>query len=167
MKPIKCIIFPIYSALLTTFGWNFIQEKKKKIYCIIYLYFFNLCGENCALCRGVSEFLFVLSTFIICFGWNVVKRSAHDAYFQIWVTCGTRDLCVMLLSICEVLNIGTGRAVLLLWAYVELHLCGYPEACTILKVRNALVMAVYCVTENITNILHSVCCGCWWCSQCL
>lgn len=73
-----------------------------KIYCVIF--FLNLCGENYALCGGISEFLSVLSTFIICFGWNVVKRSAHDAYFQIWVTCGGRDLYIMLLSICEFLE---------------------------------------------------------------
>jgi len=34
----------------------------------------------------------------------VVKRSALDAYFQIWLTCGTRDLYVMLLSICKFLE---------------------------------------------------------------
>jgi len=69
-----------------------------------YFYFFYLCGENYALCRGISEFLSVLSTFIVCFGWNVVKRSALDAHFQIWLTCGTRDLYVMLLSICKFLE---------------------------------------------------------------
>jgi len=92
----------------------------------------------------------------------VVKRSAHDAYFQVWVTCGTRDLYVMLLSICEFLEYLDRECCTFI-----MGLCGYPEACAILKVRNALVVAVYCVKENITNSPHSVCCGCWWWSQCL
>lgn len=58
-------------------------------------------------CKGIAVCISTCVLFLVKFD------QAHNAYFLILVKCGTRNLYLMLVSICEFKKFGTVRAVLL------------------------------------------------------
>ena len=120
--------------------------------------------ESCNLFTSVNQFISILYTFIVRFWWNWV-RDMHVTLLSIYESCKTwfRVVFTSLMSINEVMCVcvcvcARARVCVCVCACVCVRVCvrarahvpvGGVRVYDILRVKNALVNSVYCVTAYI------------------